>query len=106
VSHQRCNCATSTYRADHSSGFPDLVLVRDRVIFAELKREGGKLSAAQREWVEALEKAGAETYVWFPSMLDQVAEILSNRSQGAPRPPPRFGPNFLPNFLPRWHHRG
>lgn len=36
-------------------GFPDLVLARDGVvILLELKSEKGRLSAVQREWLEAL----------------------------------------------------
>jgi len=31
-------------------GFPDLVLVRDRVMFRELKTEKGKLTLAQIDW--------------------------------------------------------
>jgi VRR-NUC domain len=69
-----------TYDSRRSaSGWPDLVLVRERVVFAELKREGGKLTAAQREWITALQRAGAETYVWVPSMLDEVAGVLTGR---------------------------
>ena len=60
-------------------GFPDLVLVRDRVIFAELKTEKGKLSDAQQAWLDALRAAGAEAYIWRPSDLEQVAQILTRR---------------------------
>ena len=71
-----------------TSGFPDRVLVRERVIFVELKRElTGKPSvdrdrqptAAQREWLTALARAGAELYVWRPSDLDEIAQILAWR---------------------------
>ena len=61
-------------------GFPDLVLVRDRCVFAELKSESGKLSAAQQDWLDALAAAGAEVYCWRPSDLSLVAEILTRRS--------------------------
>lgn len=48
-------------------GYPDLTLVRyDRLVFAELKRESGRLTEAQSAWVEALGLTGAETYVWRP----------------------------------------
>ena len=57
-------------------GFPDLVLVGDGVIFAELKSEHGKLSFAQEGWGEALTKAGAEYYVWRPHDLEAIAERL------------------------------
>lgn len=62
-----------------SAGFPDLVLVRERVIYAELKAEGGRLTISQREWLTALETAGAEAYVWFPSMFDQIVQVLTSR---------------------------
>jgi hypothetical protein len=48
-------------------GFPDLVLVRERVVFVELKGHGGRVSQEQKEWLEALDRAGAECYLWTPS---------------------------------------
>ena len=61
-----------------SSGWPDLVLVRDRVVYAELKSETGRLSDAQQDWIRALLHTGAEVYVWRPSDLDQAARILAH----------------------------
>jgi hypothetical protein len=69
------------------TGFPDLVLVRDRVIFAELKSEKGKLSDTQKVWIECLINASAtnrgsptllspEVYVWRPSDFDDIVEVL------------------------------
>jgi len=58
------------------SGFPDLVMVRERVVFAELKSATGRLSAAQRQWLDRLTTAGAEVYCWRPSDWDQVVEVL------------------------------
>jgi len=68
-----------TWRSLHSpAGFPDLVLVRPpRLIFAELKSEKGKLTAAQDDWLGHLERvAGAEVYLWRPSCWEEIAEIL------------------------------
>lgn len=62
------------------SGFPDLVLVRERVIFAELKTERGRLSAEQERWLTALSNAGQEVYVWRPHDLDLIAETLRRRA--------------------------
>ncbi len=62
-----------------TSGFPDRVLVRDRVIFAELKTEKGVVSDSQREWLTGLARGGAEVYLWRPSDLDEVARVLSKR---------------------------
>lgn len=59
--------AYHTFFSDRSqAGWPDLALVRERVLFAELKTTGGKLTDAQLEWLMALESAGAEVYVWRP----------------------------------------
>jgi hypothetical protein len=51
------------------AGFPDLVLVRERVIFAELKSDTGRTSAAQQDWLFALSHAGAECHIWYPRYL-------------------------------------
>jgi VRR-NUC domain len=71
------------------SGWPDLTLVspeQQRVVFAELKREGrwptrtrlvnGRLRQGQAAWLETLMEAGQEVYLWWPSDRDDVATIL------------------------------
>jgi len=70
-----------TWLAKHSpAGFPDEVLVRrGRLIFAELKSDKGKLSAEQEAWLEDLRRvaiARVEVYVWRPSDMARIAEIL------------------------------
>ena len=57
-----------THRSDRSpAGFPDLVLVRGgTVIFAELKRKTGRVSAAQQEWLDDLSRTPNLTFVWRP----------------------------------------
>ena len=59
-----------------SPGFPDLVLVGDAVIFAELKTRDGKLARGQTHWGDSLINAGAEYYVWRPDDLETIAERL------------------------------
>src|SRR4030067_717817 len=49
------------------AGFPDLVLVRDRIVFAELKSEKRHMSEEQLAWASRITKAGGETYCWRPS---------------------------------------
>ncbi len=59
------------------AGFPDLVLVRgDRLLFVELKSEAGKLATAQVDWIAALDRAGCEVFVWRPSDLEYLANVL------------------------------
>lgn len=61
------------------AGFPDLVLVRERVVFAELKSQHGRLSPTQRAWQDTLQQAGAEHWVWRPSDFEQVRLVLGRR---------------------------
>src|SRR5262245_766911 len=67
-----------TWRSDHSpAGFPDLIAVRGgRLLAAELKRERGRLTAAQAQWRDALMAAGIEWHLWRPSDRDAVLEAL------------------------------
>lgn len=55
------------------AGFPDLVLARHgKVIYAELKSEKGRVTAAQQKWMTAL----GDVHLWRPSDLDQIKEVL------------------------------
>jgi len=60
------------------AGFPDLILVRgERMIAAELKRERGRVAPEQQAWLEDLERVpGIESYVWRPSLWEEILEIL------------------------------
>jgi hypothetical protein len=62
-------------------GYPDWTLVRDRVIFLELKREVGVISEPQREWLTALARAGAEVYLVRPRHLGAITAVLRSRSR-------------------------
>jgi hypothetical protein len=57
-------------------GWPDITLTRDRVIFAELKAEGARLTPEQQAVHAALRAAGAIVRVWRPSDLPAVLEAL------------------------------
>jgi hypothetical protein len=60
------------------AGYPDLTLWRDdRLIFAELKRENGRLSPAQEAVLADLRKTNAEVYVWRPSDWADIAQALA-----------------------------
>lgn len=65
--------------AADGAGFPDLILVRDRLIAAELKNEKGRVTEEQAEWIAALQVAGVEAYVWRPDDLDDVMAVLLHR---------------------------
>lgn len=58
-------------------GFPDLILVRERVVWIETKSEDGRLSAEQEEWLKALRSAGQEAHVMRPSDWEKVERILA-----------------------------
>lgn len=58
-------------------GFPDYVAVRDgRLLFAEIKNERGKLTTGQVQWLTLLHTTLAEVYVWRPSDLQEIKEVL------------------------------
>jgi hypothetical protein len=65
--------------AADGKGFPDLVLVRDRLIVAELKARTGRPTPEQHAWLEATARAGVETYMWRPADLDEIGRVLARR---------------------------
>ena len=53
-----------------SEGYPDWTIAGPRgVIFRELKTQRGKVTPAQREWLDTLIDGGADAAVWRPSHL-------------------------------------
>lgn len=64
-----------------ASGWPDLVLCKPpRLIFAELKKEKGRVTAAQQGWLEDLTACGQEVYCWRPSDYGAIVEILQRKA--------------------------
>jgi hypothetical protein len=62
----------------NGKGFPDLIMVRgNRLIAAELKRDGEKLEPDQEEWARVLRNTPVEVYAWCPSDFELVQQILS-----------------------------
>jgi hypothetical protein len=80
-----------TYRSDRSEpGFPDLVIVgRGGVLFRELKTAKGRLTDAQRTWLDRLSAAGADADVWRPTDLTsgRIAAELSALRRKRPTDP-------------------
>ena len=69
-----------TWTSIHSpSGFPDRVFVRPpRLLFVELKRIGGKTTAAQHAWLALLCGCPpAEVYVWTPDSWTEIEKVLA-----------------------------
>jgi VRR-NUC domain len=60
-------------------GWPDVVLVRDRIIYAELKSGTGRASPEQRAWLERLAAAGGECYIWRDTDYEAVVATLNSR---------------------------
>jgi hypothetical protein len=46
------------------AGWPDLTLVRDRLVVVEVKGDRDRLRPEQHDWLESLAGAGVEAYVW------------------------------------------
>lgn len=61
----------------NAAGFLDLVLVRERVIWVELKTEKGRVRPEQAEWIERLRDAGQHVYVWRPSDWEEISVTLA-----------------------------
>ena len=64
-----------------AGGFPDLVLVKPpRLIFAELKSEGGKLRPEQQKWLDALGGCESiEVRLWRPSEWEEIERMLKGK---------------------------
>jgi hypothetical protein len=72
-------------------GFPDLVIAgHGRLLAAELKVIGGKLTPDQSRWLAAFEAGGAAAYVWRPSdwlsgEVERVLRLEAGRADGRAR---------------------
>jgi hypothetical protein len=57
-------------------GYPDLVCVRERVVYAELKLNRGRLRPEQEEWIDRLKAARQEVYLWRPCDWSRIEDVL------------------------------
>ena len=55
---------------------PDLTLVRDRIIFAEVKSHSGFLSVEQKQWRDRIVLAGGEWHLWRPDQREWITSLL------------------------------
>jgi glycosidase len=63
-----------------AAGLSDLVLVRERVIFAEVKGTSGKLSEKQKEFIRAVNETGSAdvvAYEWWPGDENDIEKLLA-----------------------------
>ncbi len=65
--------------AADGAGYPDLTMVRERLVFAELKSDRGLASEAQRDWHTKLVIANVETYLWRPADWVEIVSTLTRR---------------------------
>ena len=67
-----------TYDSRRSpEGYVDLTLIRERIVFVELKTNTGILRPSQRAWRDAIQNAGGEWYLFRPRDAQQVVEVLA-----------------------------
>jgi hypothetical protein len=60
-------------------GFPDIIAVRPpRLLAIELKSARGRVGPMQPEWLDRLQKSGAESYVWRPTdwLSGEIERVL------------------------------
>ncbi len=57
-------------------GFPDLLLVKKKVIVAELKVGNNKPSKQQQTWLLRFDNARVEAYLWYPKDMEQIKIVL------------------------------
>lgn len=80
---KRCGFATyHTHLSKKSEpGFPDVVLLKPPLLlFAELKRQGERPTAAQHAWLTALGQVQqVAAHLWYPADLPQIIAVLSRK---------------------------
>lgn len=57
-------------------GWTDLVLVRERIVYMELKAKKEKLRPEQEEWRDWIKAAGGEWYLFYPRQWSEIEEVL------------------------------
>ena len=60
----------------NTPGLPDLQLLRDREVWAELKSETYQTTDEQDRYADRLRRAGCEIHLWRPRHKAEVLEVL------------------------------
>ena len=59
------------------AGFPDLILLRERLVVVELKRSAKeKPTPAQEQWLASFRAAGVDARLWTPELWSEIEETL------------------------------
>lgn len=63
------------------TGWPDLAIAHPThgFLVAELKTAKGRLTDAQRAWLDTLTAAGVECHIWRPADLTDIATRLAGK---------------------------
>lgn len=80
-----------------AEGFPDIVAVRDReLIFAELKKRGGRATEAQIRWLRQLAEVGhlehaayvepVRAYLWTPDDWPEIEAATKRPTKAKAKP--------------------
>jgi hypothetical protein len=66
-----------------AAGMLDLILVRERVLWIELKDAKNRIRPAQQRWIDALVNAGQEVHIWRPADFDSglVLNVLARKGR-------------------------
>ena len=63
------------------AGFPDLLLLKRRLIVVELKAETGRITRSQEEWLEAFRMCGIEAMIWRPADWPTIRALLGGHER-------------------------
>lgn len=69
-------------RCGSSVGFPDLILVKDKVVVWECKRKGRKATDEQQKWIDAFRRVKIECEVITEDDFDYISRVLSGGDRG------------------------
>jgi len=68
-----------------TAGFPDLVMMRPpEILVLEVKREKGRLTPEQGEWIDGFRACGIEAHVVRPSEWERLVARLRRPAKRSP----------------------
>lgn len=77
-------CYHTAFSIGSDRGFPDLVLVRDRIVVLEVKSERGKVRPGQQAWIDAFAAVpGVVARIVRPSDFDEIVAVLRGEEERA-----------------------